>query len=302
MATTRMTRQQDTAVFKHICEDFLHADATSPIKLAFDRHPVNGTLDLLSLDLGDVDYLKYIPATTAGTTAGPPDDLQHGHKSLIRLFLRWYREVLYVNNGNVHLNEAQWMNANVGDFNDFRMDANIHPGAPTSIQGNATSTSAAPKSTSAVAEFAKGIKRDAASYPMLKEQKHWNAWNRSVIAQARAHDVSEVFDPSYTPPTNDREAEDLFEKKKSFVYSVLNKCVMTDHGKSFVREHEHDFDAQAVYRKLLDHASKSTAADIAKDKLVEYLTTTKLNSSWKGTTEGFLLHWQEQFRLLNDLL
>ena len=89
-----MTRQQDTAVFKHICEDFLHADATSPIKLAFDRHPVNGALDLLSLDLGDVDYLKYVPAITAGTTAGPPDDLQHGHKSLIRLFLRWYREIV----------------------------------------------------------------------------------------------------------------------------------------------------------------------------------------------------------------
>jgi hypothetical protein len=170
------------------------------------------------------------------------------------------------------------------------MNDNIRHVATASTPGTATSTVAAPKPMSAVAEFAKGIKRDAASYPMLKEQKHWNAWNRLVIAQARAHNISEVFDPSYTPPANDCEAEDLFEKKKSFVYSVLNKCVITDHGKSFVREDEHNFDAQAVYRKLLDHASKSTAADIAKDKLVEYLTTTKLNFSWKGTMEGFLLH------------
>jgi hypothetical protein len=302
MATTRMTRQQDTAIFTRICEDFLRADATSPIKLAFDRHPVSGTLDLLSLALGDVDYLSYIPATTAGAAAGPPEDLQLGHKSLVRLFLRWYREVLYVNNGNLHLNEAQWMNADVNNFNDFRMNSNIHPGATTTTPGTATPTIAAPKLASAVADFTKGIKRDAASYPMLKDQKHWNAWNRSVIAQARAHDVREVFDPTYIPSANDPEEIELFEKKQSFVYSVLNKCVMTDHGKSFVREHEHDFDAQAVYRKLLDHASKSTVADIAKDKLVAYLATAKLNSSWKGTTEGFLLHWQEQFRLLNDIL
>jgi hypothetical protein len=155
---------------------------------------------------------------------------------MISLFIRWCCEVLFVYNGNVHLNEAQWNSAlaDVGDFTDFRMNNNIRHGATASTPGTATSTVAAPKPTSAVAEFAKGIKHDAASYPMRKEQEHWNAWNRLVIAQARAHNVSEVFDPSYTPPANDHEAEDLFEKKKSFVYSVLNKCVMTDHGKLFV--------------------------------------------------------------------
>jgi hypothetical protein len=111
MATSRLTHQQDAAIFKRICDDFLNANATSPIKLAFDRYPISGTADLLSIDLGDVDYLKYVPATTAGNVAGPPEDLQQGHKAMIRLFIRWYCEVLFVNNGNVHLNEAQWNSA-----------------------------------------------------------------------------------------------------------------------------------------------------------------------------------------------
>ena len=76
---------------------------------------------------------------------------------------------------------------------------------------------------------------------------------------------------------------------------------MTDQGKAYVREHESDFDAQSVYRKLLDYANKSTAADIAKEQLVDYFTTKKLDSRWTGTTEGFILHWREQLRLLEEM-
>ena len=75
-----------------------------------------------------------------------------------------------------------------------------------------------------------------------------------------------------------------------------------DQGKSFVREHEKDYDAQAVYRKLVDHASKLTAAELTKDSLIEYLSTMKLDPHWQGTTEGFSLHWREQMRLLEDML
>ena len=111
----------------------------------------------------------------------------------------------------------------------------------------ATSTSASPpvRVSDPVADFKKGIKRDSSLYPTLKDQKHWNNWNRSVIAQAHAHDISEVFDTNYIP-SNEVEAN-LFQQKQIFAYSVLNKCVMTDQGKSYVREHESDFDAQSVY-------------------------------------------------------
>ena len=74
-----------------------------------------------------------------------------------------------------------------------------------------------------------------------------------------------------------------------------------DEGKAYVREHEKDHDAREVYRKLLRFATNSTAAELNKDGLVKFLTTTKLDSHWSGSTVGFILHWCEQMRLLEDM-
>ena len=60
--------------------------------------------------------------------------------------------------------------------------------------------------------------------------------------------------------------------------------MQTDEGKSFIREHEKDHDAREVYQKLLDFATKSTAAELNKDGLVKFLTVTKLDTCWIGST------------------
>ena len=91
-----------------------------------------------------------------------------------------------------------------------------------------------------LAEFKKGNKRDAALYSILKDHRHWNNWNCSVLAQARAHDLKEVFDLENELKEEDKE---LFEEKQNFAYAVLNRVVQMDEGKSFVREHEKDHDA-----------------------------------------------------------
>jgi hypothetical protein len=77
--------------------------------------------------------------------------------------------------------------------------------------------------------------------------------------------------------------------------------VQTDEGKSFVRQHEKDYNAQEVYQKLLGFATKSTSAELAKDSLIKFLTTTQLDSCWTGTTVGFILHWCEQMLLLDNM-
>jgi len=82
---------------------------------------------------------------------------------------------------------------------------------------------------------------------------------------------------------------------------MFNRCVQTDTGKLIVRSHEVDFDAQAVYSKLVHTATKSTKAQLTRDKLVTELTTNKLDSSWKGTHEGFVLMWKEKMHLLEDI-
>ena len=46
------------------------------------------------------------------------------------------------------------------------------------------------------------------------------------------------------------------------MYAVFAKTLLTDKGKSLVREHEKDYDAQQIHKKLLDYAQRSTRASV----------------------------------------
>jgi hypothetical protein len=147
--------------------------------------------------------------------------------------------------------------------------------------------------------FKRGTKREVAVYHQLKDDKLWDSWNRMVLTLARTHDVSEVFDPEYQP--KDTLESELFEQKQSFVYSVFNKCILTDIGKTLVRLHEKTFDAQAVYKGLFENAKNSTAASLSISKLIEYLTTAKLDSRWNGSSTSFILNWRDRMRIYEEL-
>jgi hypothetical protein len=116
------------------------------------------------------------------------------------------------------------------------------------------------------------------------------------VNQARAQDVSQVLDASYEASTD--EEKELFTEKQKYVYAVLEAKVLTDRGKAIVREHEDDFDAQKVYQKLKEHHLRSTKAMIESSTILSYITSVWLGSKeWQGTTESFILHWQNQVRL-----
>jgi len=63
----------------------------------------------------------------------------------------------------------------------------------------------------AVLDFKRGIKRDVAQYPVLKDDKYFDQFKMAMIAQARAHDIEDIFDPAYKPKTPDEQA--LFDEK-----------------------------------------------------------------------------------------
>jgi hypothetical protein len=293
----RLTRAQDQAVFVRICTDLLQADADSPIRLAFAHEGIDGMLALLSVNPDDVDTFCYVPPPdNPGDPPGRPIPLRRGLRYLIGWLLRFYRHLCTINNGQ----EIDWMNLDPDDFDQYRIST---PWDQLPITNPVVSAPVVqPRSANLVSEFNRGIRRDASTYPTLKDQRHWNGWNRAVISQARAHDVSEVFDPTFVPDVNDPVAQELFQQKQNFVYAVLNKTVQTDQGQQYVREHEHDVNAQMVYAKLLKYASTSTAAELAKDALVSYLTNSSFDSKWRGSTVGYLLHWKEQLRLLDEML
>ena len=172
--------------------------------------------------------------------------------------------------------------------------------SPESINKNNsiyTSTTTLSNSYTPTSAFKQGIRRDPTLFPKFKDSKFWDNFKRSLLATARAQDVEDILDPNFIPTDMD-----LFNEQQKYMYSVFEKTLLTDQAKAFVREHENDFDAQKVYSKTLTHYTKSTRAMLDKSQLLSYITSARIGASnWKGTTEGFIIHWEEQMRLYETL-
>jgi hypothetical protein len=182
------------------------------------------------------------------------------------------------------------------EFNTYRVGPSFNgtifgspspsnPGTPAA--GGASSTHA----RDAVADFTRGIKHDPSQLPpILKDDKQWDGWNRSHIAQARAQGVVDVMNSEYKPTTT--------EVKQTYMFAVFEKTLLTDQGKAYVREYEKKSDApQSIYLRISEYAiTKSTKASLEASTILSYITSCKLGegSAWRGPTSTFVLHWQNQ--------
>ena len=85
------------------------------------------------------------------------------------------------------------------------------------------------------------------------------------------------------------------------MFSVFNANLQTDVGKTIVRRHLDTTDAQSVWRELSEHMRISSKGASEKRRLTQYVTNTVLDDNFKGTTEQFVLHFNEQFRQLDEI-
>ena len=144
------------------------------------------------------------------------------------------------------------------------------------------------------------IKREIAAYPSLKDERYFDGFKRSLFIVAKSHECNEALDPTYTPGSSPEEQE-LFEAKQTFIFSVFNNNLQTDKGKTIVRRHLANTDAQSVWKELSEHMRTSSKGASEKRGLTQYVTNTVLDDNLKGTTEQFVLHFNEQFMQLDEI-
>ena len=70
-------------------------------------------------------------------------------------------------------------------------------------------------------------------------------------------------------------------------------------GKTIVRKYVHTTEAQSVWKDSQDQMKSSSKGASEKRKLTQYVTV--LDDNYKGTTEQFVLHFNEQFRQLEEI-
>ena len=85
------------------------------------------------------------------------------------------------------------------------------------------------------------------------------------------------------------------------MFSVFNANLQTDMEKTIVRRHLAHTDAQSVWKELSEHMRTSSKGASEKRRLTQYVTNTVLDDNFKGTTEQFVLHFNKQFRQLEEI-
>ena len=156
------------------------------------------------------------------------------------------------------------------------------------------------ESKTALNNFKKGTKRDASVYPIFKNDKYYDTFQRSFLANLKAQGLYDVADPDHDPESGDIYEQELFQGKQSFAYSVLVASLQTEKGRELVKEFEGD--ARSIILKLHHYHTKSNVAQHDIITLTTDITNLTLNDSWKGTVRQFLSHFKEKLRLLDSLV
>ena len=94
---------------------------------------------------------------------------------------------------------------------------------------------------------------------------------------------------------------ELFEAGQVFMFSVLDKHQLTDMGKTIVRKCVHTTDAQSVWKDFQVYMKSSSKGASEERRLTQYVINTVLDDNYNGTTEQFVLHFNEQFRQLEEI-
>ena len=108
------------------------------------------------------------------------------------------------------------------------------------------------------------------------------------------------MDPNFTPPSDGYEQQ-LFDEQQDFLYSVLISSLKTEFSEALVKDHEGD--AQLILELLHEHHTGNSQYSRSEiNRITKYLSNIKLDDTWRGTNESFLMHYNDQLCLLDSLV
>ena len=129
----------------------------------------------------------------------------------------------------------QWFNLTTHDMRSALVNAVLEyhrsqatPGTPMShVTSPLSSASMRSPMHLELASFKKVIKREASAYSILKDERYFDKFQRSLFITAKSHDVSKILNPTFISGPSQEEKE-LFEANQVFMYKVFMRlCSQT---------------------------------------------------------------------------
>jgi len=171
-----LTGAQSISAREHIIGTILDQQPGSPLVVALTSAGIEMVFDLIILSETEIDALVYVDQQ------GIEHPLPVGHRGMLRALSEYvaHRDVSGEPVGD------DWSSVTKDAFDQFRIGATyyaIHTGLNPSAS-RALSGTTARATRDPLTDFKKGIKRDTSLFPTLKDEKQWDTWRRTVIAQA----------------------------------------------------------------------------------------------------------------------
>ena len=141
-------------------------------------------------------------------------------------------------------------------------------------------------------------KPDRKDYPVLQSDEQYPTWRNNVQATLFAHQLQIVLAMDFVP--RNQQEHDSFWSINYWVYMVLTHTVKTVDGKGIVYAHRFTYDAREVLQQLHAHYTVSTAGVINAQRIMEWLTTAKLDSQWTKPYTDWLLMWERRADTYNE--
>ena len=218
-----------------------------------------------------------------------------------------YIKHLWCSDKATHFGPFYYIQIDPQDYDEWRIETpeeEIYFQTPSKLGSPATPRSMATSQTSesyiTLTNFKKGVKRDASAYPILKNERYYNTFICHFKAPAKAQGLNTLMDPNFTPGSDEYEQQ-LFQEQQDFLYSVLISSLKTDFSEALVKDHEGD--AQLILELLHEHHSGNSQYSRSEiNRITKYLTNIKLDDTLRGTNESFLMHYNDQLRLLDSLV
>jgi hypothetical protein len=286
MVNTRRSTMTDQT-FDHVVIQLMDIGTqTIGYKILVHNH-VSSAYDLAALTDNEIQNMVTNELDSTGAVSNKDVKLPLYIQSSIRHMGNLLRQMQQTNGGT--LTGKDILGISKQEWNMFRIRAPIVPTNPPSFMMTNPVTYSSGNNSNDLKDFIKGIKRDKSQYEIMKDEHDIDNWQRSFIAQARAHNIAEVFDPLYTPIS--QSDYEHFNAKKQFAFTVLDATLKTDMGKTLVHKHQYSGDAQLIWKEMMEYMRTSTHAQIWSSDLLSWITSTKYNETWNGTTHSFILYW-----------
>jgi len=242
-------------------------------KNVFDGSGIKDVYDFLVITPKDLDEISIIDESATVNKL-----------SIVQLRkVGWAQKWFQANNPADNSDYAVWFDLDSEKLKSFIISGGVKP----KVEAMSSSTKS---------ELLAGVKRNITDYPILREDKFWLSFHRSLRSMAATHAVSEVLEVTYSPTSPEEKA--LFKVKNTFMYSVFTRSLTTAKSRIHLRAHESTQDAQAVYKDLIKAFEDGTAATLSAESLETLLRGMKLDSGWNKTLETFLHTWSSR---LHDL-